>query len=117
MLEEKKVLLVKVDTLKSVVDAVTKSMSTEKFYWCRETMGIAALDQWPSSHVAPCVERKNKWENVGCVLYSFDVSRGLGQHSGEKCSLHGPKDGEFDPKMVGRPTHGFVDGVFTWFWA
>ena len=45
MIEDKKVLLVKVDTLKNIVDALTKSMSSEKFYWCRETMGIAGLDK------------------------------------------------------------------------
>jgi hypothetical protein len=35
MVEEKKVLLMKVDTLKNVVDSLTKSVSTEKFSWCR----------------------------------------------------------------------------------
>ncbi len=40
MVEEKKVLLEKVDTLKSVVDSVTNSVSTKKFSWCRVTMGI-----------------------------------------------------------------------------
>ena len=44
MVEEKKVLLMKVDTLKNVADSLTKSVSTEKFSWCRVTMGIAALD-------------------------------------------------------------------------
>jgi hypothetical protein len=44
MVEDKKVLLEKVDTLKNVVDSLTKSMSTKKFSWCRETMGIVALD-------------------------------------------------------------------------
>jgi hypothetical protein len=43
MVEDKKVLLEKVDTLKNVVDSLTKSVSTEKFSWCRETMGIASL--------------------------------------------------------------------------
>jgi hypothetical protein len=43
MVEEKKVLLEKVDTLKNVVDSLTKSMSTENFSWCRVTMGIYAL--------------------------------------------------------------------------
>ena len=43
MVEDKRVLLVKVDTLKNVVDALTKSMSTQKFSWCRETMGVAKL--------------------------------------------------------------------------
>jgi len=40
IVEDKKVLLVKVDTLKNVVDALTKSVSTRKFSWCRETMGV-----------------------------------------------------------------------------
>ena len=44
MVEEKKVLLEKVDTLKNVVDSLTKSVSIEKFSWCRVTMGIFALD-------------------------------------------------------------------------
>ena len=45
MIEDKKVLLVKVDTLKNTVDALTKSMSSEKFSWCRETMGISGLEK------------------------------------------------------------------------
>ena len=44
MIEEKKVSLMKVDTLKNVADSLTKSMSTEKLSWCRGSMGIAALD-------------------------------------------------------------------------
>jgi hypothetical protein len=42
MVEDKKVLLMKVDTLKNVADSLTKFVSTEKFSWCRETMGIVA---------------------------------------------------------------------------
>eukprot|EP00253_Pinus_taeda_P010775 PITA_10775 len=45
MIEDKKVLLVKVDTLKNTADALTKSMSSEKFSWCRETMGISGLEK------------------------------------------------------------------------
>jgi hypothetical protein len=44
MVEEKKVLLEKVDTMKNVSDSLTKSVSREKFSYCRVTMGIAALD-------------------------------------------------------------------------
>jgi hypothetical protein len=44
MVEENKVLLMKVDTLKNVAYSLTKSMSTEKFSWCRGSMGIVALD-------------------------------------------------------------------------
>jgi hypothetical protein len=35
MVEEKKALLMKVDTLKNVADSLTKFMSTEKLSWCR----------------------------------------------------------------------------------
>jgi len=45
MIEDKKVLLVKVDTLKNTANALTKPMSSKKFSWCRETMGIAGLDK------------------------------------------------------------------------
>jgi hypothetical protein len=44
MVEENKVLLEKVDTLKNVTDSLTKSVRTEKFSWCRVTMVIATLD-------------------------------------------------------------------------
>eukprot|EP00253_Pinus_taeda_P027821 PITA_27821 len=43
MIEDKKVLLVKVDTLKNTADALKKYVSSEKFSWCRETMGILRL--------------------------------------------------------------------------
>eukprot|EP00253_Pinus_taeda_P029660 PITA_29660 len=45
MIEDKKVLLVKVDTLKNITDALKKYVSSEKFSWCRETMGVAGLDK------------------------------------------------------------------------
>jgi hypothetical protein len=44
MVDEKKVLLEKVDTLKNVTDSLTKSVSTNFFSWCRVTMGILSLD-------------------------------------------------------------------------
>jgi hypothetical protein len=44
MVEEKKVFLMKVDTLKNVADLLTKSVSTKKFFWCRGSMGIVSLD-------------------------------------------------------------------------
>ena len=44
MVEDKKVLLEKVDTLKNVADSLTKSVSIEKLSWCRESMGIDALN-------------------------------------------------------------------------
>ena len=43
IVEDKRVLLVKVDTLKNVVDALTKYVSTQKFSWCREIMGVVEL--------------------------------------------------------------------------
>lgn len=45
MVRDKKVLLVKVDDLKNVADAPTNFVSTENFSRCRETMGIAGLNQ------------------------------------------------------------------------
>ena len=52
MIEYTKVFLVKVDTLKNTVDALTKSMSSGTFSCCREIMGIVGLDKWLSSPVA-----------------------------------------------------------------
>jgi len=45
MIEGKRMLLVKVDTLKNTADALTKSVSFENLYWCRETMGVSGLDK------------------------------------------------------------------------
>jgi hypothetical protein len=58
MIEEKKVLLTKVDTLKNVADSLTKYVSTEKFSRCRGSMGIAALDCLLCNPVTPCMQRK-----------------------------------------------------------
>jgi hypothetical protein len=44
MVEENKLLLMKVDTLKNVADSLKKKLSTEKFSWCRGSMGIVSLD-------------------------------------------------------------------------
>ena len=41
-MEDGKVNLEKVDTTKNVVDALMKPMSTEKFRWCSESMGLLA---------------------------------------------------------------------------
>eukprot|EP00253_Pinus_taeda_P028941 PITA_28941 len=45
MIEDKKVSLVKVDTLQNITDALTKSVSSEMFSWCRETIGISRLEK------------------------------------------------------------------------
>ena len=45
IVEDKKVLMEKVDTVKFFFsDSLTKSVSIEKFSWCRESMGIASLN-------------------------------------------------------------------------
>ena len=44
MVESEKVLLEMVDTLDNVVDSLEKYVSTKKFSWCREAIGISALD-------------------------------------------------------------------------
>jgi hypothetical protein len=43
MVEEKKVLLMKVETLENVSDLLIKYVITENFSWCRQSMGIASL--------------------------------------------------------------------------
>ena len=45
MIEDKYVFLVKVDTLKNTAYTLKKSVSFEKFSWCREIMGVAGLDK------------------------------------------------------------------------
>ena len=43
MVEGGKVKMEKVDTLVNVADALTKPVSTEKFRWCSESMGLSTL--------------------------------------------------------------------------
>jgi hypothetical protein len=43
MFEERKVVLMKVDTLKNVADSLTKYMGTKKFSWYRGSIGIVSL--------------------------------------------------------------------------
>ena len=45
MVEDKKVMLEKVDIMKNVADSLTKSVNTKNFYWCRESMAIDSLNQ------------------------------------------------------------------------
>ena len=42
MVEDDRVKLVKVETLMNVVDSLTKPVSTKKFIWCLESMGLLA---------------------------------------------------------------------------
>jgi hypothetical protein len=44
MVEDKKVLLMKVDSLENFAYSLTKSVSTEKFSWCGGSVGIYSLD-------------------------------------------------------------------------
>jgi hypothetical protein len=44
MMEENKVSLMKVETLKNVSNSLKKSVSTDKFSWCRGSMVITTLD-------------------------------------------------------------------------
>jgi hypothetical protein len=60
MVEEKKVFLMKVDTLKNVVDSLIKYVSSEKFSWCRGSMGIVSLDLLLCNPVTPCMQRKQQ---------------------------------------------------------
>jgi hypothetical protein len=44
MVEDKKVLLMKVDILENVPDSLTKSKNIDKFFWCRRSIDIFALN-------------------------------------------------------------------------
>jgi hypothetical protein len=69
MVEDKKVSLMKVDTLKNLTDSLKKFVSSEKFSWCRETMGIVALDCLLCNHVTPCMKRKKVGECWVCFIF------------------------------------------------
>jgi hypothetical protein len=71
MVEEKKVFLMKVDTLENVVDSLRKYASTEKFSWCRESMGISTLDCWSWKHVTPIWKKTTSGIMLGMsyILY------------------------------------------------
>ena len=60
MVESKKVLLEKVDTLHNVADSLKKYVSTEKFSWCRVAMGISVLNCYfeKSCFLSVCKEKK-----------------------------------------------------------
>jgi hypothetical protein len=68
MVERKKVLLEKVDTLENIVDSLTKYVSAVKFSWCREAMGIAT---WVSEQsLGSPVSTKNTTSGrmLGCYI-------------------------------------------------
>jgi hypothetical protein len=44
MVEYKKVLLVKVNTMKNFAKSLMNSVSTKNFSWCREAMGIVSIN-------------------------------------------------------------------------
>ena len=92
MVEDKKVLLGKEDTLKNIADSLTKSVSTEKFSWCRKTMGVAGLDQWLISLVAPYGKKTISGRMFGvCYILSMTTPRTggpLGEWESPTCTLH-----------------------------
>jgi len=69
MIEEKKVLLVKVDTLKNTIDALKKSVSSKKLSRCRETMGVSRLEKCLSYLVAPCGKKTRSGRMLGCIIF------------------------------------------------
>lgn len=72
MIEEKKMMLVKVDTPKNIMDSLTKFVITYQFFWYRKKWKILP---WIVDHVLLCPPRckgNNKWENVWYVLYSLN---------------------------------------------
>ena len=140
MVEDKRVFLVKVDTLKNVVDALKKSVSTQKFSWCREIMAVAELDRWLSSLVAPCGKKKTSGRMLGlCYIISTTSHAQGGNRGGDippvRCGgrIRGVTGGVVAPPVgvrgsaLGKKnwtvffsvrTHPwFCAWVFTWFWG
>ena len=64
MVENGKVLLENVDIVENIAYLLTKSVSLEKFTWCRSGMGLIALSNSMVISVSPktCIEN-NKWDN------------------------------------------------------
>jgi len=60
MIEDKNVLLVKVNTLNNVADSLIEFVNSEKLSCCRETMGITALDYLSCTFLATCMQRKQQ---------------------------------------------------------
>ena len=118
MIEDKKVLLVKVDTLKNTADALTKSMSPGKFSCCRETMGISRLDKWLSSIVAPYGKKTTSGRMLGCVIFfpwlAHIVNWGVRGGGKAPPSLHQLHSGGI---IGGLRDAGFVHDFRTCFWT
>jgi hypothetical protein len=55
MVEDKKELMMKVDSLENVVDSLRKFVSIENFSWHKGSMGISSLDCQLCNHVTPCM--------------------------------------------------------------
>ena len=62
MVEKGRVLLEKVDIVENVVDMLTKSISTQKFSWCRNEMGLTTLFNWTE---VPYLLKTAKKKQVG----------------------------------------------------
>ena len=73
MVENNKVLLENGDTLKNVVDPLTKFANAESSLGIENQWALPPLvvDFMNVSHSKPCFKEYNKWENVGHVLYSL----------------------------------------------
>ena len=66
--EEKNVILVEVDTLKNDANSLTKSVGTENYYWCRETIGIISLYFFIMYSYNPLHAKKMSEKMLGIVI-------------------------------------------------
>lgn len=97
MVEDNKVLSMKVDTLKNVTNSLTKSVSIEKLSWCKQR----ALLPWIVDLIKlePLVYKENKkWENFGNVLYYYSL-HGYLVFIG--CTRGGRKGGQLPKNKMG----------------
>jgi hypothetical protein len=69
MVERKKVLLEIVDTLENREDSLTKCVNDVKLSWCREEMGIVALDLRTKVQETPnSTKNKKSGRILGCYI-------------------------------------------------
>ena len=71
MVEDKRVLLVKVDTLKNVADAFDEVCENSEVLLAQRNNGCCRAGLMNNLSCGPLRKENNTWENIGYVLYSF----------------------------------------------
>jgi hypothetical protein len=123
MVEDQKVLMVKVDTLKNFADLLMICFSTNKFSWCREAMGIATLNC--ESH--PPLFAKKKTNGRMCYIFYMVIFHVLYcTHCIfcvilfawiSPCIVHTSIGDQFDPPCLGFGGRSLQPKLLGYFWS